>query len=205
MNLHGIDKRTHSIDKRTHSIDTVIARYVWTYINARLDLVAGAIRLVNTDFHFDHCLLPVHACKRTHSTVREHILCSLGPRSLSAAPSPTLSPTDPVPRGLLTLCPVHAYAYTLVCVCVCARARARVRVCVCVCVCVWWWWAILIRAPLSLTSSAPSSPSPCTNLWQALPLRPTWESAAFSQCLLSIKQDSHAKSGAQIRDHRHPD
>ena len=29
--------------------------------------------------------------------------CDVGPRHMS--PSPTLSPTDPVPRGLLTLCP----------------------------------------------------------------------------------------------------
>ena len=42
-------------------------------------------------------------------------------------PSPTLSPTDPVPRGLLTLWaragPVYAYMY----VCMCTRARARAR------------------------------------------------------------------------------
>ena len=47
-------------------------------------------------------------------------------------PSPTLSPTDPVPRGLLTLCPglhVYIYIYIYVCVCVC--------VCVCVYVCVY--------------------------------------------------------------------
>ena len=57
-------------------------------------------------------------------------------------PSPTLSPTDPVPRGLLTLCPgassgpytayiPHTYrvrAYVRACVCV--------YVCVCVCLCV---------------------------------------------------------------------
>jgi len=52
-------------------------------------------------------------------------------------PSPTLSPTDPVPRGLLTLCPapsvyiyihmyvciyVYIYKYECVCVCVCVHA-----------------------------------------------------------------------------------
>ena len=39
------------------------------------------------------------------------------------APSPTLSPTDPVPRGLLTL-----WAGLHVCVCVCARAHTHAHV-----------------------------------------------------------------------------
>ena len=37
----------------------------------------------------------------------------------SRVPSPTLSPTDPVSRGLLTLCPgLHIYKYIYMCVCV---------------------------------------------------------------------------------------
>ena len=38
--------------------------------------------------------------------------CGCRRRGGADAPSPTLSPTDPVPRGLLTLCPgLHEYIY----------------------------------------------------------------------------------------------
>jgi hypothetical protein len=55
------------------------------------------------------------------------------------APSPTLSPTDPVPRGLLTLCvqPHMCCAHVRVCVCARACACARAWACACACACAW--------------------------------------------------------------------
>ena len=82
-------------------------------------------------------------------------------------PSPTLSPTDPVPRGLLTLWARagRVYAYMYVCVrahmCVSADVRAhahahaheRAHVCVRVCVCVCHQRVPM--APLHLTLLLP--------------------------------------------------
>ena len=48
----------------------------------------------------------VSMCKWQVASGKVHIpFLSIPPRPKKLVPSPTLSPTDPVPRGLLTLCP----------------------------------------------------------------------------------------------------
>ena len=67
-----------------------------------------------------------------HNGVRREIVC------VEARPSPTLSPTDPLPRGLLTLCPgLHIYIYVCVCVCVCIYIYIYIYI---------YMWAVLRRA-----------------------------------------------------------
>ena len=47
------------------------------------------------------------------------------------SPSPTLSPTDPVPRGLLTLCPgLHIYIYMCVYIYICNPGHRPETYCV---------------------------------------------------------------------------
>jgi len=64
-------------------------------------------------------------------------------------PSPTLSPTDPVPRGLLTL---WARAGMCVCiyVCMCTRARVHMQPVCCVSLTCEHLWQLFIRCAMTL-------------------------------------------------------
>ena len=96
-------------------------------------------------------------CPRRGSTTST--LSLAGPALSSCLPSPTLSPTDPVPRGLLTLCPgassgplcqcmyvciFNIYMYIYVYICIYAYIYTYIYMCVCVCVYIYIYMCVYI-------------------------------------------------------------
>ena len=71
---------------------------------------------------------------------RAHMRQSTGDENSSPSaswPEPTLSPTDPVPRRLLTLCPglhiyihihIHIHIYIYICICICIYIHIHIHI-----------------------------------------------------------------------------